>query len=739
VELADLPAQITVIPYDSWSNKSEDFRFRDYFYLNNVTLLTALATDDAFMPEYQELFDRVQDDLRQLSWETNAQLGSETFVLRQLENIAENRVPAACLKNLFHGKTAVLLAGGPSLDDIFPWLKENRAKIVVFAVSRICRRLREVNVTPDIIVSIDPHPVSFDVSKEMLYFWERTLFINHFHVVPTLLGQWRGRSVYLGNRFPWETPRNEENLHMPGPTVSNTALSTAIEMGFSQIILAGMDLCFRSDGQTYAKGSNESDTGPKLGQVFAQVKTNGGWMAETGNDFKASVRMLGEQAEQAIKSGCRIINPAVGAAMIPNVEFLGIDEVVIEPLKESFLPTIDLALPPNTKNERCQHYKQMAKELTRAYGEVLNIRKLANEALRCNDGLFGRKGMQANFKYKKRMDKIERSLNTKYKKIIRLVKQFGIRNFLKLTRPDPDREWKNEEIEKIGRIYYEAMRDSSGRLAKLIKDAGRRLEARLEEEKESPDFRCLFSQWEKDNHPGRVFVWQTHRHPSENKIEPETKAKMEKMIEEYFNIVTNHETEHMRRCRKESTLNGVRSRALMLFKRRDKNALEKLSIMLTVHPDKNSKALHNLTQGYLNELNDETSQALENYQHLMMVEHREDPVLEDGLRRISSICLKLNDTANALTALECLSTISPPYMPQFADLLRILGKHQQAMTIYTNYLEKVPSDLVTMLKVGKYYLELDIKEGASMMFQCVLQQAPENNAAKHMLETMSCS
>ena len=54
----------------------------------------------------------------------------------------------------------------------------------------------------------------------------------------------------------------------------------------------------------------------------------------------------------------------------------------------------------------------------------------------------------------------------------------------------------------------------------------------------------------------------------------------------------------------------------------------------------------------------------------------------------------------------------------------------------SDYLEKVPTDLVTMLRVGKYYLEMNIKEGAEMMFRCVLKQNPENEAAQLMMANM---
>jgi hypothetical protein len=728
--LTELPEQISLNPYDNWLEKAEDFRIRDYLYLNNVTLLTSIATDDGFIPEYLKVFAAVQDDLRQLAWNTKLKLGGEAFVLRQFENVSENRISGASLKNLFLGKTAVLMAGGPSLDDIFPWVKENRAKIVLIAVSRVCRRLREVNITPDIIVSLDPHPASFDISKEMLYFWKNTLFINGYHVFPSLLGQWRGRSVFLGPRFPWETPLNVENLSMPGPTVANAAISVAGEMGFSQIILAGLDLCFKPDGQTYAKGSDEFDSGPKIGKSLTTVMTNGGWQAETIYDFKASITIVGQQAEQALKRGCRIINPAPIAAQVPNVEFLDIDAINVNPIDELFISTIDKVLPANTQERRRQHYDLVAKELTRAFYQLVSVKNLAQKALRCNNGLFGRNGLQANFKYKKKMDRIEKELNRKYKSFTQLIKQFGLRDFLKLTRPDPNKEWEDEEIEQTGRIYYETMSNSADKLMELINKAKDRVHTRIEEETKQPDFLWLFSQWRKDQQPGRVLVFKDNHPELTSAAEPTIQAEIKFLENEFQKILTERETEHKKYSNKESSLSGVRSKALILFKQKDEKGLEKLSSLLTGHQEKNSAILQSLTKGYLAELKGKTAVALKNYQHLMTLVDEHDPILEDVLKRISLISLRIKDTANALTALECLAAISPLYMPQFANLFSLLGKHQQALTVYADYLERVPNDIVTMLKISRYYMELGMPEGAKMVLELILKQEPDNNAAQ---------
>ena len=274
--LEDLQEEITCIPIGQLKETADLLEFQNYLYTEKILVWKSLAAVDSFLPEYAELNWETRDFIDAFAWKIKVQLGNQTFIARQLENLAENRISAACLKNLFPGKTAVLLAGGPSLDDHLPWIKQHRDQLVVLAVSRIARRLKEVDLVPDIFFSVDPNQASFDVSKEMLYFGDKTLFVNSFHVVPQLLSQWQGPMAFVGNRFPWPEESAQQFINAPGPTVTHTAFGIAMQMGFKQIILAGVDLCFSPEGYSHAKGSYERHAGPQFNQFDTQVRTQPG-------------------------------------------------------------------------------------------------------------------------------------------------------------------------------------------------------------------------------------------------------------------------------------------------------------------------------------------------------------------------------------------------------------------------------------------------------------------------------
>ena len=726
-----LDDRIACTTSDRYQEQALAAAISSYIFLGQVLLHQSIAAQDDFLGIYQDIVFTLRKELKQFVWEVNHSLGSEVFIRRQFENLGENRRPAKPLLGLFQGKTAVLLAGGPSLDEIFPWLQENRERVVVLAVSRVCRRLQEVGVVPDFIFSIDPHPVSFDVSKEALHFWRDAVLVHMYHVTPLLLGQWCGRSFFLGPRTIWKSELNAGTVGAPGPTVTNTAIKAAIEMGFSQLILAGVDLCFSREGFTHASGSNERQAGPQLGRTGMQVETNGGWPAETDHDLFSAIHQLVQQAREAARRGCRIVNPAPGAVRIEGIRFCPAAELEIEPLAEPPGTILDHAVPEETAESRIAYYREVLDELADIGRRLRQIEKLALEGLKANAGLFGRDGKKADFRCKGKMDRIEKKLK-KDAELSLLVKRIGIRHFLGLTRVDSEREWSDEEIERTGRHYYGAYRVSSASLLKMVEAAEQRLQVRLEEEKSSPDFSRLASQWRQDGQPGRVGLW-SHRHPqADTGLAPEVRVEMAALQAEFQKVLERRETAHLQRSKAYAGLGGVLAKARNFFQRRNKEGLHALQKGLQAHPNPQAEHYRELVAGYLAELDGNSSEALAAYRKI--VEASFAPLMEDVLRRVASVSLAKGDAADALLALNCLAAVSPGYLLQYADLLRLTGDHRRALDTYADYLDKVPQDLSAMMKLGLFYRELGIREGVELMFNQIITLDPTNQAAERLLQ-----
>lgn len=742
----DDQARVALTTPDQWHETAKDFQFQEYAFLDNIRVIQSIGAADAYLTDYRAIHWDVQTRVKELIWGIEFQLGSQAFVMRQIENIADNRDPAIAIKDAFKGCSAVLLGGGPSLDEVIPWVQAHRDRVCVIAVSRVCRRLLQAGLQPDAVVSIDPHDLSFDVSKEMLRFDANTLLIHSFHVSPLLLAQWHGPAVYFGERLPWKSDANVNNLTSQGPTVTNTALSMAVQMGFGEVILGGVDLCYSREGHTHAMGSNERNAGPLLGNVGIQVETNGGWMADTRHSFASAVKIMGDQAKGALKQECRIINPAAAAAKIPNVEHIPLDR--LEPNGEAMLAAevFRACLPGNNAENRTAHYRRMLKMIAHANGRLRAINHLADEALECNDGLFGRNGKSADFKYKKRMDKIEKRLDREYKDISPLVKNFGSRAFLRLVRPDKDREWSDEDIERWGRAYYEIYKTSTNTLLELLESARERIQARLAEDQQPPDWPAMLKQWREDKTPGRAQVWRDWHPDSYSALSDAARAPLEKAITEFESILDQTDTEQAKWCSEHYTLDPVRSKLQILFQQRDHEELQRTVDELSKNDSQQASLLNALARGYIAELDQDIETAMRHYQVLVddAAERMQQndgqlprtPELEDALRRLSGLALEIRDDNSALMMMQILTDLSPSYSPQYAELLRLTGDLQGAVDTYSRYLELAPNDFGAMLKLGRIFQSVGSADSAGWAYRYVLEKDPGNKAAQTLLEQL---
>ncbi len=730
--------RILICTPDKWLEVAREHSFAEYAYLDAIEIIRSLAVDDANLSEYRTLWRELDQSTQQTLWTFQIELGNSTFYTRQLENICENRHSAYCLKGLFKDKTAVLLAGGPSLDDILPWVIENRDNLVVVAVSRISRRLQQLNFHPDIVVTVDPHSCSFDVSKHMLRFYKHAVLVNAFHATPLLLGQWAGPSLYLDNRYPWKS--DAKIVKGVGPTVSNSAINLIIALGCEQIILAGLDLCFSEEGFSHAKGSDERKAGAFLAYADQTVTTNSGNTAETDNAFFTAIKSIEIQAKNAKERGCQLINPSPNAARMQHVDFAPLDSITLNTLEKPAIDTIRNALPKEDSSVRLAAYEHAGKEFDKAEYTFNKIKQLAKQALEHNDGLFGRNGKNADFKHKLQMDKIEKQLNKDYKDFAALCKLFGMKEFIKTFSTTDAESWSDEEIETRGRVYYQAYISGSDALLDLIRAGKNRISARIEEEKNSPEFEVLFAQWQSDNQPGRANVWQVLHKEKLSTLSDNISNKLTELRSTLESEIDNAEHAHIKKINQYASLHGVTGKAFEFFKNHDTQGLERLLSGLATRNEAGVDILQNLVGGYYAELSGQHDNAEEHYQFVVIHEpNTSNPALENSLSRLTYLALEYHDFDNAMAYLEALCGLSPAYFPQYAEILRMTNNLQRSIDVYTEYLSLAPDDISSMMKLALLYKKIGAKEGAQWLFEHIVEKDPNNVAAQDLLKQVKLS
>jgi hypothetical protein len=723
------------------NNLLREINFSDYANIGAVRLIESIGARDDYIGEYHVLSSHIRQQLDAVLWAHSCQLSNPSFVRRQLENLIEQHVPARTLEGLFQGGTAVLLGGGPSLDDLLPWVRDRQNQVTIFAVSRICRRLREAGVIPHLVVSIDPTELSFDISKEFLELPPDVVFAHANHVAFPLLAQWRGRSVFMDRRYPWTCANEHANLGATGPTVTNTAFGLAVAMGFKRIVLGGIDLCHSADGYSHARGSNERDAGPMFGMASIRVETNSVGQAETTPDFFNAITAFGAQATKARQQGIEVINPAPGAAVIDGVKHIPLSELDVVASKGDPFALLHARIDEHPTAQRGTNLAAMRRELARAHNEVRGIIKLAEQALACNDGLFGRDGKQADFVHKRRMDRIERQIDRRHGDLAEIVKMFSARAFLHM--PPSDREWTDDEIEQAGKTYYSAYRDNAQSILALIEAAQKRIDIAAEELRDTPDFDRLITQWEADRVPGRGRVW-LHRHGlDQSDLSMSVQSRFAELDKAFQVILAERDTGHARKMRNEAALGPVRGKLQLLFREKNTAALQNIATQLKKQNTPEAKQLGALALGYLAEIDEDKEAAFADYAKLIDLageqmraddEERANPRLEDALRRMVVIAIDKQWHEQALLILQTLAGISPAYQPQYADMLRLSGDMQGAVDVYTHYLARVPADHQAMLRLGKLYQSIGALDSAKTAFSYILERDPENKAAKTLLQ-----
>ena len=149
------------------------------------------------------------------------------------------------------GKIGIVVAGGPSAAEIFDWIKTNRNKLNVVAVSTALLPLDKRGIVPDVLVAVDPHPyLENHLLGADLDNLKHVPFVYTPIVHQKVLKLWKGPrlTTYIHHPRYEELAQNLPKgfLYCSG-TVTHSAIDLAIKMGAEKVVLAGVDFCFPGD------------------------------------------------------------------------------------------------------------------------------------------------------------------------------------------------------------------------------------------------------------------------------------------------------------------------------------------------------------------------------------------------------------------------------------------------------------------------------------------------------------
>lgn len=720
-----LADEISVISFDELNETIADIRNNVFLVKGKYAIHRSIAVDGNYLEPYSELNAEVEKKVEHESFSLGTAFNQKLFIKTQLTNVAENLQPASVLRGQFNDKTCIVLGGGPSLDNNIDWIKANADRLVIIAASRIVGKLIKLEIKPDIIVSVDPQSISFDVNKELMSLEHDTLLVYSYHVTPQIIGQWRGAALYTGSRLPWNSDHDNNNIESVGPTVTNSAIEIAREMGFSQILLCGVDFCHSQSGITHTAGTYGASLGPDMGIMYEWVETNCGEMAETPIQLMYAIQSLAAAIEAY--PGARYINLSPDAAKVNGVEQINAHDITLPEISAKQRALLAPAQHLLSIDKKCQLLGSTLNALKATSEQLAQLNDYNQDALQLVDQI------EAAHQYPERigalaskLDNIESSINANYSGLAKLVKFYGYYEFSHFLSTKKVDDWSQQDVTDNTRLYYQAFSDITNALSQLVDEAIARVSSRLAEHQAEVDIHALCERWDKDAQWGRALIWQQQHPQLYAQLTTAQQSELAKTRQQYHAQFVVKAFIDPSDEPAVPQLNNAFKKLHALLHYKHLLGITKM-VQYTapyVDSDLDITRLHNLAKSYQYRLENRLELALDAVQ-ATPIEQRQ----EAELKQIILLALKLNRLPLALAQYAQIITYSDEYLPQYAHALYLNDNAQDALATYLDYLDKYPQDIPVMLKLGIFLANVGQIDGARACFENVLSLDEDNQAA----------
>ena len=208
---------------------------------------------------YQELERRLQrvSSRRQVNLNTLARFG-KLWVRNLSRNLHLLSIHGGIeiLRGRFASFPALVIAAGPSLDEVLPYLETLREKFLLIAVDTSYQACIRSGVEPDFVVVMDPQYWNTRHLDRVTGKTSRLVSEPSTH--PMIFRKFAGKTFLAGSLFPLGRYLEEKiGKRVPlgaGGSVATSAWDLARVLGCNPIVMAGLDLAFPNK-RTHCKGS----------------------------------------------------------------------------------------------------------------------------------------------------------------------------------------------------------------------------------------------------------------------------------------------------------------------------------------------------------------------------------------------------------------------------------------------------------------------------------------------------
>ncbi len=328
-----------------------------YSFLNEYLSKSTGKAVMIVFPQYKNLFEKDYKNFLDIYREVakNKKTGTLTeyafqkrWILNSMKNFKEVlSTPNIFIerKGQFIGKTALLVAAGPSLNEEIEnirYIKENKLAYV-FSVGSAINTLIHNRIYPDAACTYDPterNQIVFKKVKEM-----------DISDIPMIFGSSVGYETlenYKGDKYHMLTSQDtvaayylkaKENTSIDfvsdAPSIAVITLQLLYKLGFSTIILVGQNLAYR-DKKRHSEGIDYST------DVTEEEIKKGIWIKDVyGSEVLTDegFNRMRQQMELYIGSfeNTKVINTTRNGAYIEGTMFIELEEVIEKYLNESIV------------------------------------------------------------------------------------------------------------------------------------------------------------------------------------------------------------------------------------------------------------------------------------------------------------------------------------------------------------------------------------------------------------------
>ncbi|PJI07549.1 MULTISPECIES: motility associated factor glycosyltransferase family protein [Clostridium] len=276
------------------------------------------------------------------------------------------------IKNVFKGKTAVVVSSGPSLSKNLHYLKEYNDKIVVITGARNLDYMRSEGIIPHFVCIIDSLDIVYEFTKNS--FDKGLFFISTEHANPKTVRKLDGSNMFctvLLNEFMNKITENRYEKFLSVSSVAHLCTMIAVYTGCKNVLFIGQDLAFTDNKvhDDFSGSKYEYNNVDNRNDMF-YVEGNYGKKVLSNLSFQNFKEWLEKYI--ALNNQVNFINCTEGGAKIKGIKVAPLEETLKKLCKED-IRAFEILKKSYTPQEEIDKYK-VVHELMKIEEEIVFTR-----------------------------------------------------------------------------------------------------------------------------------------------------------------------------------------------------------------------------------------------------------------------------------------------------------------------------------------------------------------------------